>query len=154
MGREGRCPSRESHEYMFYIYVLGSTAAQLIRRNRNLKLCQTKPELFVSLSLLLLASAGSVCIECGTCTGWDVEGLCLEGSLGWDMSLPAKPVCAELLCAAWYRGSQGLTHSALAVLLICTSTMLGWLSNSPSPAFLSCQRKIMHVEALIPLAAK
>ena len=107
MGREGRCPSCESHECMFYIYVLGSTAAaQLIRRNRNLKLCQTKPELFMSLSLLLLALAGSACIECGTCVGWDAEGLCLEGSLGWDMSPPAKSsVCRAAPCCFWYRVS-------------------------------------------------
>ena len=85
------------------MYALGSTAAaQLIRRNRKLKLCQTAPELFVSLSLLLLALAGSACTECGTC----MVGLCLEGSLGWDMSpLACVQSCFVLLLA------QGIVES-------------------------------------------
>lgn len=161
MGREGRCPSRESHECLFYIYiymyVLRSTAAaQLIRRKRNLKLCQTKLELFMSLSLLLLALAGSACIKCGTCTGWDVEGLFPGGLPGVGHISTSKIQCVQ--SCSLLLSVQGLALSALAVLLhrqlLCTNAALGWPSNSPSLAFLSCQRKITRVEALIPLVAK
>lgn len=146
------------HRNVFYIYmcvcVLGLTAAaQLTRRSRKLKLCKTKPELFVSLSPLLLVLAGSACTGFETFVCWDVEGLCLEGSLVWDTS---HPVCAELLVV------QGLTGSHL----VCpcpapvpsVSALAACRDHSPTaPVWrgpFSCQRKIVCGEALILLAAK
>lgn len=134
---EGDIHHRNVLYIYFYIYisvcvcVLGSTAAaQLLRRSRKWKLCQTKLKLFVSLSLLVLA--GSACTEFKTCLCWDVEGVFLEGSVGWDMSYPG---CAELLCAARGAGSHRVSPD-LPLPCPCTislSALAACRDHSPTP---------------------
>lgn len=84
---------------------------------------------------------GSACIECGTCTGWYVEGLCLEGSLGLGQWLfQQNPVCAELLCAAL--GTGDCRVSPVLPLpcscIICRSVLAAHWDDSPTaPVWLS-----------------
>lgn len=149
------------HRNVFYRYiyisvcvcVLGSTAAAWLLRSRKLKLCQTKLELFVSLSLLLLVLAGSACTEFKTCLSWDVEGMFLEGSMGWDIS---SSVCRVALCCSWCRDSQ--VSPDLPLPCSCTislSALTACRGHSPTPesGFPSPARGRSR-EALIPLVAK
>lgn len=126
MGREGNVHlMNHMNACSIYIYVLGSTAAELIRWNRNLKLCQAKLELFVSLSLLLLVSAGSACAQRGTCRGWDAEEA-VPGVLpaGGTCLLQQNPLCADLLHTALSAGGASLV--ILTAVMMCPMAAGRW----------------------------